>query len=239
MISIIIPTFNEEKTVEKTVRQFANLKTPHEVIVSDSLSTDTTLARARKCADIVVETAASEPRGVSHGRNNGARAAKGEFLVFLDSGDDIPDINNFFTKALDVFQRSPKLVGLSVRIEVDPAVSNLSDRIIFALMNGWFAILNNVFRFGIAAGKFQMVRASAFRAIGGFNERMPAGEDVDFFRRLSRLGRTYIMWSLVVFHSGRRFHQLGAWTTLYRWIKNALSVWIWKKAADSGWKPVR
>ena len=239
MISVIIPTFNEEKTIEKTVRQFAGLSVQHEILVCDGRSKDQTVAIAKKFADKVIEAGPKDGSGVSAQRNMGARDAKGEFIVFLDSGDAIPDIEYFFKKTLSYFEKDPRLVGLSVRVEVDRDVRTWSDWIVFELMNGWFAILNNAFHFGIAAGKFQMVRASAFEKVGGFNERMPAGEDIDFFRRLSKIGRTHITWGLAVFHSGRRFHQLGAWATLYRWVRNALSVWIYKRSADSGWQPVR
>jgi glycosyltransferase involved in cell wall biosynthesis len=239
MISIIIPTYNEEKTVEATVKQFAALRIPHEVIVSDGRSKDKTAQIAKQHADRVIEIPAEEKAGVSKQRNKGARIARGEFIVFLDSGDEVPDPNGFFTKALAFFEENPRLVGLSVWIEVDPRFRTISDWVVFEMMNLWFALLNNVFRFGIAAGKFQMVRASAFRSVGGFNEIMPAGEDIDFFRRLGRVGRTHITWRLAVFHSGRRFHQLGAWTTLYRWIKNALWVWLFKKSADEGWQTIR
>ncbi len=239
LLSIIIPVYNEEKTVEATVRQFAALTIPHEVIVSDSRSKDGTFAIAKRCADKAIQTARWDTPGVSHGRNNGAKAAVGEYLVFLDSGDEILDPDAFFTTALSFFEKNPRLVGLTVRIEVDPRFRTASDWFIFELMNIWFVLLNNVFRVGIAAGKFQMVKADAFRRVGGFSERLPAGEDIDFFRRLGTTGKTHITWKLRVLHSGRRFHQLGAWKTLYRWIKNGLSVWIFKKSADAGWQPIR
>lgn len=239
MISVVIPTYNEEKTIEESIRQFEALKLPHEVIVSDSHSADRTAEIARQCADELTELPQNEHGGVSKGRNRGAAIARGEFIVFLDSGDEIPDINAFFKKALRFFEKDPRLVGLTVRIEVDPRFRTLSDWMVFELMNAWFVLLNNVFHFGIAAGKFQMVRADAFHAVGGFTERMPAGEDIEFFRRLGAVGRTHDTWQLSVRHSGRRFHQLGAWRTLYRWIKNALWVWMFNRSADEGWQVVR
>jgi len=239
MISIIIPTFNEESTIEETVKQFEALTLPHEVIVSDTKSTDRTLAVAAQCADVALELKSREKAGVSIGRNHGGRAAKGEFIVFLDASDTIPNPDAFFRRALKEFERHSKLVGISGRIEVEPHLRTVSDWLIFGAMNVWFFFLNNIIGFGIAAGKFQMIRAEAFRKSGGFNERLPAGEDVDFFRRLQETGPTRIVWHLVVYHSGRRFHQLGAWKTLYRWIKNAFSVWFLKKSADEGWVPVR
>lgn len=239
MISIIIPTYNEERTVEATVRQFAGLHVPHEVIVAEGRSTDRTASIAKQCADKVIDLAPGDKPGVSRQRNNGAGAASGEFIVFLDSDDIIPDLNGFFTKALAFFASDPRLVGLSARIEVSPDVRRVSDWIVCEMMNVWFALLNNVFRVGIAAGKFMMVRTPAFRATGGFNENLRAAEDVDIFTRLAHIGRTHTAWGLVVFHSGRRFHQLGAWRTLYRWIKNALSLWTFKKTADGDWETIR
>lgn len=239
MISIVIPAFNEEKDIEETVRQFAALHLPHEVIVADTLSTDRTVAIAKRCADAVTMMDEGGRRGVSHGRNDGAKVAKGEFIVFLDVGTLIPDPDRFFKEALARFGKDPKLVALSTRIEIERRVRTWSDWAVYGIMNVWFLLLNNIFQFGIAAGKFQMIRMATFRKTEGFNERLPAGEDADFFRHLSTLGRTRIVWGLVAYHTGRRFHQLGAWKTLYRWIRNALSVWFYKKAADKGWEAIR
>ncbi len=238
MISIVIPTYNEEKTVERTVRQFAALALPHEVIVSDTASTDRTVAVARRCADKVLTLPPGKKPDVSTGRNDGARAAAGDFIVFLDCGTMIPSPTAFFQKMLALFGRKPRLAGLSARIEVDPAVRTASDAAVSFLMNFWFMLFNNVLGGGIASGKFQMVRADAFRRTGGFNERLATAEDVDLFGRLRKFGRTEIVWSAAVYHSGRRFHEKGAWRTLFHWVLNALSFWLFKKPSDK-WEPVR
>jgi glycosyltransferase involved in cell wall biosynthesis len=238
MISIIIPTYNEEKAVEKTIRQFSALTIPHEVIISDSQSTDQTVAIAKPLADNVVLLPPDKERSASCGRNNGAAAASGEFLVFMDCDTFIPDPDAFFAAALDEFKKDPKLVGISARIEVDEPVRTLNDAAVSALMNAWFALLNNVFRVGMASGKFQMVRAATFKKTGGFDERLFTAEDVDFFGRLARFGRTKIVWQLAVFHPGRRFHQRGAWRTLFLWMMNAVMFWLYKKPS-SDWEPVR
>jgi glycosyltransferase involved in cell wall biosynthesis len=239
MISIIIPTFNEEKEVERTVRQFEALKIPHEVIVSDTNSTDQTVAIAQKFADRVLTPAPGDKPGVAIGRNHGGMAAKGDLIVFLDASSTIPNLNRSFEKIVQEFAQNPKLVGLSGRVEVDPSVRWVSDWMVMGLMNVYYWALNNIFHFGIAMGKLQVVRAEAFREVHGFDETLSMAEDMDFFTRLSRIGRTRILWHVVVYYSGRRFHQAGPWRTLYHWIKNAISFWLFKKPSDKKWDTIR
>ncbi len=238
MISIIIPAYNEERTIEKTVRQFAALTEPHEVIVSDSASTDRTVAIAKECADKVVSLPPGKKSGVSPARNDGVNAAAGEFLVFIDSDTFIPNINGFFDVLLDRFRREPRTMGQSVRIEVAHAVATWSDRAVSFLMNIWFFFLNKCLGVGISSGKFMIVRTEAFKKTGGFDEHLATAEDVDLFRKLARFGHTRIVWPLAVYHDGRRFHHLGAWRTMFRWMRNSISYWLFGKASDT-WEPVR
>ena len=238
LLSIIIPTYHEEKTIEKTVRQFAALRVPHEVIVSGKKGVDRTLEIARTCADKVVEIPEGEKGGVSPARNDGVAIAAGDFLVFIDSDTYIADPDAFFGRLLERFAGDPRIAGVSVRITVSPAVATWSDRAVSFLMNAWFFLLNRYAGVGIASGKFIMVRADAFRKAGGFNEEMKTAEDVDLFRKLRKFGLTRIAWDLEVQHEGRRFHKLGAWRTFFRWIMNGISYWTFGRSSDT-WEPVR
>lgn len=238
MISIIVPTYNEEKGIEKMVLQFRELKVPHEVIVSDTQSTDKTVEAASRVTDKVITLSPTEKRGVSKGRNNGALLASGDLLAFMDCDTKVPDPNRFFERVAARFANDPKLMGASVRIEVSREVRTWSDAAVSSLMNGWFFIVNKFFGIGIASGKFIIVRAAAFRDAEGFNENISTAEDMDFFGRLRKLGHTRIIWDLAVYHSGRRFHQQGAWHTLFLWIKNAVSFWLFRRPSDK-WEPIR
>lgn len=238
VLSIIIPAYNEEKAIEKTVRQFAALRVPHEVIVAVSPSTDQTAEVAKKCADNVIVLPPGTKAGVSPARNDGGAIADGKFLVFIDSDTYIDDINAFFGRLLERFADNPKVVGISVRINVSPEIATWSDRAVSFMMNAWFFFLNKVAEVGIASGKFIIVRADAFHKMGGFNEDMKTAEDVDLFRRLHKFGLTRIAWELQVHHEGRRFHKLGAWRTFFRWITNGISYWVFGRSSDT-WEPVR
>ena len=75
MISVIIPTLNEEKLIERMLQQFTpGLIEKHdlEIVVSDGGSTDATLSIAKQYAHTVVENAAGIKQTISLGRNLGA-----------------------------------------------------------------------------------------------------------------------------------------------------------------------
>jgi len=241
MISIVVPTYNEEGYIEGTLKRLKVLDRKNfEVIVSDSRSTDRTVALARPLADKVVQIKEGKKRSIPQGRNDGAAAARGDYVVFMDADVHMADPNDFFVKALARFKKNPKLVAVTARIKVQPELARWSDKMIYGFVNPYFAIANNVFHFGMSGGEFQMIKMSAFRTTGGFNEKLSGGgEDMDLFRRLSQIGRTRLPWELTVLHTGRRLHQSGWLITIYRWIRNAFSVWFFKKSADEEWEAVR
>lgn len=84
-VSIIIPAFNAEETMEKCLQSLKEMNYPHdrrEVIIVDDGSTDNTYEIAQKLADKVIKT---ENRGPSAARNTAVEQAKGDYLAFTDS----------------------------------------------------------------------------------------------------------------------------------------------------------
>lgn len=239
VISIIIPTLREDQFLERTLKNFNELILPHEIIISDGGSTDTTLDIARRYAATITVWDKEHRQTFGEAKNAGAAIATGTFLVFIDADVLIPEPQKFFTELLAAFDKNPKLVGMTVPLL--PWVENhsLIDAFFCAPLNWFYVIANNIFHSGNASGEFQMMRADAFWKIGGFSERLVAGEDNDMFRRLATIGRTLSYFGLAVRHSLRRAHKLG-WLRLYfMWIKNGLSVSLRGKAAYKEWGVVR
>ena len=84
MISIIIPTLNEEKEIEETLK---NLEEPLrrgeiEVIISDGGSTDATLEIVKRYTKKIVVHSGAKRQTISHAKNIGAAKAVGEYLLF-------------------------------------------------------------------------------------------------------------------------------------------------------------
>ncbi len=241
MISIIIPAHNEATTIAKQLQNIRAHLTAisYEIIVSDDNSTDNTVQEATPYADKVVSNPDHDKVGISAARNRGAQAARYPFLVFTDGGVEIPDMNNFFKKLLDDFEKIPRAVGVTVNVRFFPSVETFIDKVILKTFDWWFIFSNNVLKTGAANGKFQMVRTEAFKKIGGFNENLAASEDFDLFKRLAKIGRTYSEPSLTVFHSGRRAHQVGWLKLLPTWILNGIWVGLFNRSWSKKWKPVR
>jgi glycosyltransferase involved in cell wall biosynthesis len=244
MISIIIPTLNEEKTLDRTLwALMAQLRTLHcahqvEVIVSDGLSSDQTCLIASEHGCRVVFPNARDRETIAAGRNRGADAANGEILIFLDADCSFPDLEYVLGFALNLLEEDPKLLGVTAVPQVVPGAETWADWAVYQAMSRTFQFFNRL-GIGMASGEFQMVRAWAFHAIGGYNQCMAAGEDNDLFWRLSREGRTRCVPSLSVLHSGRRIHEVGWPKLLWMWITNTVHWWIHGNSKYQEWKQVR
>ena len=239
LLSIIIPTREEEKTIAETLRELRDaLKMPHEVIVSDARSRDRTAEIARKHAHVVV-VFEGKKHTAGIGRNDGAKAAHGDFLAFIDADTRIPDPNVFFERAFAHFEKDPDLAGVTGPQHALPSVETWADRASFGFLNALLRFQNNILHKGEASGKFMLVRRAAFEKIGGFREDLVTREDGDFFYRLSRVGRTYFDPKLKVYHGARRAHRIG-WARLwFIWTINTASVALFNKTIADDWTPIR
>ncbi len=238
MISFIIPTRNEEKIIEKILKCLSEYKGEKEIIVSDGLSTDETVSIAKHYAT-VIEGDKNSIQRISIGKNSGAKISHGEYLVFLDADVYIPDVNLFFTQAESFFKNDKKLAGLTVSIRVFKEDETLADKIVFSVFNFYNLILNNYLGIGAAVGEFQMIRRDAFIQSGGYGEHLVASEDYEFFKRISKIGKTHFVNKLRVYHTGRRAHKIGWRKLLTEWILNGVFVAVRGKSYSKEWKVIR
>ena len=109
MISLIIPTYNEEKAIGETLSHLTRkLTLPHEIIVSDDKSLDLTVSTARKYTNKVLSPE-HKHISIAANRNAGAQKATGDFLVFMDADSSMLDPDAFFTRALADFSDHPEI----------------------------------------------------------------------------------------------------------------------------------
>jgi glycosyltransferase involved in cell wall biosynthesis len=239
-LSIIIPTLQEEKMIEKVLISLKELKGfEYEIIVSDGHSTDRTAEIAKKYADHVVVHDGKTRQTIAQGRNDGARIAQGEFLVFLDSDVFICNINLFFSRAITDFEKDKELIALTGKLKTLPEYETLGDKISWSIVSHFHQFINNVLHTGSSSGEFQMFRAEVFRKVKGYNETLVFGEDAEIFTRLSKIGKVRSDMKLCVMHTSRRAHNIG-WTSLwFEWSINVISNLIRKKPIVKEWKVSR
>lgn len=82
LVTVVIPAYNEEKTIEKCIRSLKNQTIKLEIIIVDDGSRDQTIAISKA---IGVKTFQQNHKGPGTARNLGARNAKGNILVFVDA----------------------------------------------------------------------------------------------------------------------------------------------------------
>lgn len=241
MLSIIIPTRNEEKIIGETLKKLRDGITEHafELIVADGGSTDRTIEIAHRYADVVLEFHEKERKTIAWGKNKGAQAAKGDMLLFIDADIALPQPNELLRAALARFAADPKLVGLTANLRVFPGMETFADWFFFGMVNRDHWLNNNVFQSGSASGEFQMIPKRAFDQVHGYKDYLPVAEDNDMFRRLAEIGHTRIARDLTAYHTGRRAHEVG-WPRLLReWLVNYLSVRFFDRSHHKEWYEVR
>ena len=86
LISLVVPAFNEEVTIRKSIQSLIGLDYPnYEVIVVDDGSTDKTLEEAKKFESSGVKVIHQKNQGKSNALNNGIMLSKGEIIVTVDA----------------------------------------------------------------------------------------------------------------------------------------------------------
>jgi len=197
MLSIVIPTLNEEKYLPKLLnsikkQSFKN----YEIIVADFNSKDKTrkIAKKYKC-----KIANGGPPSVA--RNNGAKIAKGDMLFFIDA--DCIINKSFLQKALkEIKGKNLDAAGCYAV----PQSKKISDHLTFALFNFWICI-TQFFYPNAAFGIF--CKKDLHRRINGFDESIRLSEDMDYVKRAGKHGKFRILKSAKIYASVRRFDEEG------------------------------
>jgi glycosyltransferase involved in cell wall biosynthesis len=240
VISVIIPTLDEEKLLPGLLAQFdVALCARHdiELVLSDGGSRDRTCAIARERGLTVVQHAGEHRQTIAEGRNAGAAAARGEVLVFVNADIRLSDPDLFFTRVRETLAR-PGIAAATSRVHVFPEEETRLDRAFHVVHNGYVALLNLVGE-GMGRGECQALTREMFERAGRYNEQMAAGEDYDLYRRDRKLGRIVFLSGVVVFESPRRFRKYGYFSIVKDWTRNALAVILRNKSSSDTWDPVR
>ncbi len=214
-ISIIVPARDEERFLGATLQSIARAKeflltrsgAAAEVIVTDNDSADATASIALSLGAQVVK----EPqRNIARARNAGAAVARGEVLVFVDADTLVPE-QLLWRIAQEM--EDENCLGGAVDTAYRPARLTMK-----AYLTLW-RVLGRLT--GMAQGATQFCRREAHALLGGYDESLFMGEDVDFHWRLKRLARrqrarTSFIEDVQVIPSTRRFDQWSLWRTLVR-----------------------
>ena len=200
MISVIIPTLNEERYIGRLLQSLKRQTSKSfEVIVVDANSDDSTADIAKSYGARVFETR----RNVSHQRNYGMEKAKYANKVFLDADTQVPadlieKVDLVFSKGYDYGTARYHIVG-----------GGIYDRLFFRIINAHLFLTQKIWPCALGSCIFtnQNIR---------FNENISFASDIDLVKRCT--GRFCIM-DEKVYVSARRFIKDGTRRTIKNWLK--------------------
>ena len=206
MLSIIIPTLNEEKYLSLLLEQikkqnFDNL----EIIVADAGSVDKTVEIAKNYGCKIA------PGGVpAKGRNEGAKIAEGEIFLFMDA-DNIFLPPEFFKNLLEEFEK--RKLGVA-SFSLYPNGKKI-DKICYGIYNFWALIAQ---RFLPHATNVILVKKEIHQKLGGFDEEIKIGEDHVYARQASKFAKFGFIKTEPVLTSTRRFEKDGRLKTYSKYL---------------------
>lgn len=218
-LSVIIPALNEEKYIAPTLQSLAEQTCKDfELIVKDGFSTDKTVDIAKEYADLVIS---KKDISIGDARNQGARYAKGDVLVFVDADTSL-DKNALELIAqdfdpYDIVLLLPKFGPREEDMRFLPRTKKQLSRFLIGFENYWRKYVDR-----FCGGMCMPVDSSTFKRLGGFDRRLRCSEDIEISYRLRKVGRVLSDYRVKAYFSIRRFILSGYIKTLRNYGLNTL-----------------
>lgn len=199
LISVIIPAYNEEKYIGKTLQSIRELELGDnqlEILVIDADSKDKTEQVARSFGAKVVNVV---HKGIGFARQQGVLSAKGDIIVFTDADTLVPE--DWLVKYIKVLSK-PGVVAAYGSYRVTDGnfpyfqITNFAQPVAV-----WVASKMKMY---LAGGQNIAAWREKAMGIGGFDEKLELLEDADFIKRMGRVGKIAYLSDNIVFSAGRR-----------------------------------
>jgi len=197
-LSVVIISLNEEENLAKLLpsikkQDYKN----YELILSDAGSTDNTRKIARKFGCKIVKGGLP-----SVGRNNGAKIARGKFILFFDS-DVI--LSQGFLKSV-IKQIKENNLDMAT-VSLSPLTKNKFEVLFHDIYNLWQRIMQKIDPH--AVGTCILIKKELFRKIKGFDERIKLAEDHALARKAFKNGAKFKVFDDKILVSTRRLRNDG------------------------------
>jgi glycosyltransferase involved in cell wall biosynthesis len=213
MISVIVPTFNEEENIERCLSSLCSQTLPrdeYEILVVDGNSKDRTRELAEPLADRVIIQTSEKVGGA---RNDGAKIARGAIIATTDADCVIPE--NWLEEIARSFASEDGIVQLYGYVyPIEPGIKHeLSLHLanLFSKLGYMTGTIHYTLGCNTAFDRETFLEAGMYRCID-------AGDDLEIARRMIHHGRVVLNPHMKVAFSMRRYEQFGTLKSLWEWI---------------------
>jgi len=209
--AVIVPTFNEEKSLQLTLKNLRNQTyKDFDLIVKDGLSIDRTVEIASKYTSKVFSERDTSP---GEARNQAVKYVDKDcaIIVFIDADTTLtPNSLERIVKGFKEHHISFIIPKYLPRKEIVRANGEFV-QLPHPAIGLWFAF-EHLFRKYVdnyGGGMCMPVDAQSFRSAGGFREELKVCEDIELSYRLRKRGRVLVDDEILVFVSTRRYLREG------------------------------
>ncbi|NTV38904.1 MAG: glycosyltransferase [Demequinaceae bacterium] len=212
-VSVIIAAFDAERTLGEQLAAMSRQRVPFhwELLLCDNGSTDGTMALARSWQDRLPQlnlVDASARRGAGAARNTGASVARAPLLAFCDADDVVAD--DWLLRMQRALQHATVVAGAGETALLNPpGQASVSWSVDTVITKPYWP------EYPAAASSNLGVRAVAFAEVGGFDESLRTGEDIDLCWRIQLAGGTLSRQPEVVVHIRKRVGLLPVFRQAY------------------------
>ena len=190
MISVVIPLYNKEKQIKRTLQSvLTQTFQDFEIVIVNDGSTDNSTIEVEKIKDSRIRLIHQENAGVSAARNKGIEEAKYELIALLDADDEWK--NKYLEVQYDLYKKYPKCDIFACNYEFVNEKHDISPTIIKKLsFKENDGILNNYFEVACVShpplcSSAIVIKKKAIQAIGGFPLGIKSGEDLLTWAKLA------------------------------------------------------
>jgi len=231
MLSFIIPTLNEEDTIQTLLENLApQLSKDDEIIIVDSFSKDRTVDIAQ---DLGAKVLMQPKNGIGLAKTAGARSAKNDIFVFLDADCIL----------------SPDFADTVKRYFSDPKVKAVGGYGVYSSDSAIWRGIYNIYAYSVfqgarayhrVTGKFWMAannvayKRDMFFSVGGY--RSVICEDTDMMRRLAPSRDVRYEPKMKLALSDRRFKEKGFFRTIGLWGWSNIAATFGKGLSTDGYR---
>jgi GT2 family glycosyltransferase len=189
LISVIIPNYNGEKTLDLCLTAATSIKDEAvEIIVVDDGSEDRSREIIRRFPCTLIES--SPHAGASRARNLGAQQANGDILFFTDADCLLQE--NTLAQLRTILSQADSNTIIGGSYTPQPYDQGFFSRFQSVFIN--YSETRNPLQVDYIATHAMAIHTDLFHRSGGFTEdQLPILEDVEFSHRLRRAGVTLMM----------------------------------------------
>ena len=216
-ISVVIPTYNEESRIKRTLFKLNHQTIPredYEVIIVDGGSEDRTREIAEEMGARVIM---QKSEGIGGARNDGFIAAKADFIATTDADCIVP--NQWLEIFLENFQDGQVV---AITGPDGPIERNWKSKLTYFILRCFIQGLTLFNLYG-TAGTNSAFRKSAFIKCGGYKS-LPHSDDVEIAFRIKKLGKIKYDLRTFVNLSVRRLEQEGYINIVSTWLKGDINI---------------